>query len=148
MNQAGIFYPDVMPTPIRLADGSVYTQMGGVLPFAASCPPDFGPDGATRTCVPEAGARNINYECGGVLVPSNAPGCAADVPQRAAQFAIQALEVTGVKPRWPGCLCSETPNEMGATAGAGTGRGSLSKADSLFACFLVGVAVLAAFTRK
>lgn len=140
-----------MPTPPRLADGSVLTQQGLLLPFAASCPPDTTPDPATRTCVPYPGARNINYECGGVLVPPGAPGCDIATPRRLAAFEIEALTLNGVEPTWPGCLCS-TYNQRDEGAGVDSGSTSSGPSsrnfDAKFACFLLAVAVIAAFTRK
>jgi len=151
VNASNAVYPTTMPNPIRLADGSVMTIGGGVLPFAASCPPETTPDGATRTCVPFPGARNINYECGGVLVPPGAPGCAANAPQQLASFMIEALTINGIEPAWPGCLCSAYQNDErhgGAAASAESGQSSPASFDAKFACFLVAVAVIAAFTRK
>lgn len=142
-----VFYPTTMPAPPRVADGSVLTQQGLLLPFAASCPPDTTPDGATRTCVPYPGARNINYECGGVLVPPGAPGCDVAMPRRASAFEIEAVTFGGVTPTWPACLCSPNNHEDGGAA-AQPGQGSAINFDSKFACFLIALAVIAAFTRK
>lgn len=71
----GVFYPDTTPNPQRLPDGSLVTPSGAVLPFAASCPPNTTPNPATLACDPWPGARNINWECGGALVPAGAAGC-------------------------------------------------------------------------
>ena len=146
-----VAYPVTLPSPPRLADGSVLTQQGLLLPFAASCPPETTPDPATTTCVPYPGARNINYECGGVLVPPGAPGCDIAMPRRASAFEIEDLTFSGVSPAWPGCLCSTyNPSDEGAGVDSGSAFSSPGSRnfDSKFACFLLAVAVIAAFTRK
>lgn len=106
----GPFYPAVMPSPVRNADGSITLPDGSVLPFAASCPPDTEPTPG-GVCVPSPGVRNINWECGGVLVPAGAGGC-----QAAQSYAVQPdpvavplveFSATPAPSRgsWATCLC-------------------------------------------
>lgn len=144
-----VFYPSVMPSPVRLADGSVLAQDGSLIPFAASCRPDTAPDPATLSCVPWPGARNVNYECGGALVPLAAPGCGAAPggPVRTqAMYEREQVTADGIRPAWAGCHCEESSSSTGTTAQAEPGRGR-SRFDERVACFVLALAVGAAVLR-
>jgi hypothetical protein len=141
------FYPSVMPRPVRLADGSVLAQDGTLIPFAASCPPDTAPDPATRTCTPWPGARNVNYECGGALVPLDAPGCGS-ARRMLPLYDLERRELEAVRPAWPGCNCSAPGAAVSAAAGSrqesGNGQATF---DEKVACFVIALAIGAVILR-
>lgn len=146
-----VYYPSVMPKPVRLPDGSVLAQDGTLIPFAASCPPDTAPDPATLSCIPWPGARNVNYECGGALVPLSAPGCEAAPGgglRREAMYERDQVTAAGIRPAWSGCQCDETSSlSLAQTAAAvAPGRGR-STFDERVACFVLALAVGAAVLR-
>lgn len=141
-------YPTVMPTPVRLSDGSVLAQDGTLIPFAASCPPDTSPDPAARTCVPFPGARNVNYECGGALVPLSSSGCAIAHTRAASMFEVEALTASAIRPAWSGCNCEGNNHGGGAAAGNGsTPSSGRSHFDGNVACFVLALAIGAAVLR-
>lgn len=147
MSQTLAAYPTILPTPQRLSDGSVLAQDGTLLPFAASCPPDTAPDPRTLTCTPFPGARNVNYECGGALVPLTAPGCAAG-PRAASMFEREQLTAAAIRPAWSGCNCSDETTNAGSCAGsAGRAGAAPPSRDGMVACFVLALAIGAVVLR-
>lgn len=119
----GIRYPASLPNPQRLANGDVVTYTGAVLPFAASCPPGTSPSPGTLRCEPYEGARNINYECGGALVPPTAPGCSGPIPPFVLlnQFTAPPSEMIDARPAW--LRCNEWVEQRGEACGCSGGGG-------------------------
>ncbi len=69
------WYPSSWLPTKRMPDGSLLLPDGTMLPFGAACPPETAPDLASNTCIASPGARNVNFECGGLLAPLGSPGC-------------------------------------------------------------------------
>lgn len=147
MIQNGIVYPDPLPSPVRLPDGSVRTIDGAILPFAASCPPNTSPNPATLSCESWPGADNINFACNGSLVAPGAAGCAA-VPPNAERHELRQDTQTFrlVRDSWASCYRDDGEVDRrraaDATAAAVEGKANF---DSLVGCFIVGAALAAVF---
>jgi MYXO-CTERM domain-containing protein len=143
----GVRYPEPMPNPPRLANGDVLTPTGAVLPFGASCPPGTSPDAASLTCLPFEGARNINYECGGMLASPTAAGCDNTVPAFAYMDTYVAPPVAMVeaRPAWEHCT-EETL--LRADAGCNCGGGSNSHVDGKAVLVVFGLAVVFGLMRR
>ena len=147
----GIRYPSIMPAPQRLANGDVVTYTGAVLPFAASCAPGTSPDPSTMRCEPFPNARNINYECGGALVPPGAPGCEGP-PAFAllSEFTATEAEMIDARPDWLRCnAIPKRRNGNRAACAAGCAGGSSgSSIDPKAVLFVFGVAIAFALMTK
>ena len=114
----------------RQPDGSVIAPDGTRVPPFAACAPDTVYDHAAGLCVAAPGARNIMYECGGLLAPwGSTPECIDDfapaahtapvvstAPQAAAANVAPSLLIAPLSfmggpdyqaPRWADCNCKE-----------------------------------------
>jgi hypothetical protein len=145
----GVRYPETMPSPPRLANGDVITPSGAVLPFGASCPPETAPDAASLTCLPFAGARNINYECGGVLVPPAAAGCDQQVLAFAYmdEYVAPPAALVDARPPWEHCDDSTLARAAAGCSCKG-GGGSRSQFNGTAALVVFGLAAVLGLMRR
>lgn len=105
-----LWMPNVLPTPRRLPNGDAFAADGTLVPFAASCPPGTGPNEATRTCLPEPGAINVNYGCGGAFAPLGTPGCERIQTRAQAKKIPSPSNCYSFSAPWQQCACGPRPN--------------------------------------
>jgi len=159
-----MYYPDTLPVVARLANGDVVLPgNAGILPAAASCPPDFTWSLTDNACVPSPGTENINYQCGSALAPWGQNGCNKPtglypaVPAPAPPIVRSDLvsEQTDRYADWSAChptalsldkwLASlKACASASASPAASSASSAVSSAVGAFGCLLVGVAVLGA----